>query len=290
MDRWQRVLRPRIAILVASGFALACADSPTEAPLKDITTFSGHRVIAAISCAADVAAGSLMCERASAAGAETGPQLLIVGGQDVFVTLAATNVSYRLAQERLRADVTLTNLIPQLLGTTDGITPADIRVFFHEGPTVTGGTGTIAVANADGTDTFTGPNQPYFAYLGLLAKDATSEKRVWQFTASPDITFSFKVYVSAAVQYPDGWVGVTPATATIALSDPLLALSAVVYDVVGRVTAGTVTWSSSDPAIASVDPETGLVTALLAGGPVTITASTGGPEADGTAEITVTGP
>jgi hypothetical protein len=288
MDRWQRVLRPRIGILVASGFALACADGPTEAPLQKETGLPSQRVIAAITCAADVSTGSLACESTRLTPSQIGPQFLIVGGQNVYVTLTSSNLDYNLRQERLRADVTLTNLIPQLLGTADGITEDSIKVFYQILPYVTGGTGTVTVAGEHGTGSFTGVDQPYYGYLGLLGQNATTEKAVWQWAASPDITFAFSVYVYAAVQYPDGWVDVTPPTASITVggSEPL---AAVVHDVVGR-TGGTVTWSSSDPDIASVDPETGVVTGVDVGGPVTITASTGGPEADGTAEITVTAP
>lgn len=285
MYRWQGVLRPRTAVLVASGFVLACADGPTEAPREDTPRLSGHHFVAAIACAADVAAGRLTCARGSPSGGEGGPQLLIVGGQDLFVTLTGSNVGYNANNQRWRADVTLTNLIRQALGTTDGINPDNINVFLHEGPTVTTGTGTVAVANADGVGTFTGASQPFFSYPGLLDQGATSEKRVWQFSASPGITFGFSVLVSATVQYPDGWVEVTPATATVAVG-ATETLTAVVYDVVGRGTGGTVTWMSSAPTIASVDMVTGVVTGVSAGTAI-ITASTGGPEADGTAEITV---
>jgi microcystin-dependent protein len=220
---------------------------------------------------------------------EAGPQFLIVGGQDVFVTLTSTGVQYVSRNERFRADVTVTNRIVQTMGTLDGVTPDSVKVFFHTGPVVSQGTGTVTVANPDGLGAFTGTDQPYFGYAGLIDHLGVSEKRVWQWNVPTTVLrFDFSVYVAAAVQYPDGWVEVTPATASISVggSEPL---AAVAYDVVGR-TGGTVTWSSSNPAIASVDPETGVVTGVAEGGPVTITASTGGPEADGTAEITVTAP
>lgn len=293
MDRWQRVLRPRFAILVASGFVLACSDAPTEAQVEDTPVLSGQRIIAAIACTADVAAGELTCERESpGATGEEGPSYLIVGGQGTFVTLTGTNTSYNTNNQRWRADVTLTNLIPQALGTPDGTTGDSIKIFIHDGPTVIlsdPAGGTVSFANPDGTDAFTGVNQPYLGYLGPVAPDAVSEKRVWQFLVSQGVTFEFWVYVSASVQYPDGWVEVTPATATIGIGGVPLDLDAVAYDVVGRPDDGaTFTWTSGDPNIATVDETTGEVTGVAAG-TVTITASSDGPEADGTAEITVTG-
>jgi hypothetical protein len=55
---------------------------------------------------------------------------------------------------------------------------------------------------------------------------------------------------------------------------------------VGRAIAGTATYSSSNPSVATVNPATGLVTAV-SGGRAVITAGTGGPQAAGTAVITV---
>jgi hypothetical protein len=267
---------------------LACADGPTEAPLEETTAFSGQHVIAAVTCAASVAAATLDCEPMRPTPSQLGPRFLIVGGQGVYVTLADDAISYNARNERLRADITLTNLIPQMLGTTDGVTADSIKVFYQVLPAVTSGEGTVSVAGEHGTGTFTDVDQPYYGYLGLLAESATTEKAVWQWNASPDISFEFAVYVYAAVQYPDGWVEVTPATATVVV-DGTVGLAATVFDVVGRDTGGSVTWTSSDPSIATVGETTGVVTGVAVGGPVTITASSGGPEADGTAEITVTG-
>jgi uncharacterized protein YjdB len=52
------------------------------------------------------------------------------------------------------------------------------------------------------------------------------------------------------------------------------------------LTGRSITWSSSNPAIAKVDASTGLVTGLSSGGPVTITATSEGKS--GTASVTVT--
>ena len=55
--------------------------------------------------------------------------------------------------------------IAQPMGTPDGSTVTGLKVFFHDGPTVTGGTGAVSVSNADGTGTFSGSGQSYFEYV-----------------------------------------------------------------------------------------------------------------------------
>ncbi len=80
-------------------------------------------------------------------------------------------------------------------------------------------------------------------------------------------------------------IAITPATTTLTALGATQALTAAVTDPNGHDVAGaTVTWSSSDPAVASVDPATGVVTAV-AGGAATITASSGAVES--TAHVTV---
>jgi hypothetical protein len=81
-------------------------------------------------------------------------------------------------------------------------------------------------------------------------------------------------------------VDVTPGSDFTTVGGSTIALTATVRDVVDRDIGGTVTWTSVDPTIATVDPSTGVVTAVSAG-VVDIIASTGGAEADGMSRITV---
>ncbi len=84
---------------------------------------------------------------------------------------------------------------------------------------------------------------------------------------------------------PVASVTVAPTTATIAAGESVQ-LTATTRDDQGNVLPGrAVAWSSSDPDVAAVS-ETGLVTGRLAGGPVTITATSEGQA--GTATVTVT--
>jgi hypothetical protein len=64
---------------------------------------------------------------------------------------------------------------------------------------VTGGTGTVGVANADGTGTFTGSDQAYFLYSSgaVLGSGATTSAKTWQFTVPTTVTtFEFQVFVT----------------------------------------------------------------------------------------------
>lgn len=242
--------------------------------------------VAAVRCRADVAARSLTCEAPTPAG-QAGRPSLIVGGQNVFITLIDNNVAYNAMTEIFSADVQVWNSgIVQQLGTPDGIQVTGIKVFFHSGPSVTSGTGTVTVSNADGTGTFTGSNQPYHFYNTLLPPSFVSGTKNWQWSVSPTVnTFEFSVFVQADVPGESGFVRITPSTDFLTPAE-MITLDAEVLDVLGRPSTGSVTFSSSDAAVVTVHPSTGLVTAV-GGGRAVITASTGGPHAPGKAVITV---
>ena len=77
-----------------------------------------------------------------------------------------------------------------------------------------------------------------------------------------------------------------PGATTLVALGSTVQLTAAVTDANGHpVTGQTVTWSSSNSAVAQIGP-TGLVTAMATGGPVTLTATVGGKS--GTATVTVT--
>jgi hypothetical protein len=138
--------------------------------------------------------------RAAAAGS------LILGGQGVYVLLTSGGTSYNGTSHIFTTSVTLKNLTAGPLGTSDGSVadPAGIRVFFHSGPTAVGG-GSVAVANQDGSASFTGVNQPYFQYPGILGGGATSGARTWNFNVSGTVTsFTFQVLVASQVPQPAG--------------------------------------------------------------------------------------
>ncbi|HYW13064.1 MAG TPA: lamin tail domain-containing protein [Longimicrobium sp.] len=128
---------------------------------------------------------------------------MIIGGQNVYVKLRSSNNSYNSTTQIFQFDVTVENLLNEAMGTPDGIVPdpEGIRVFFHSGPTVTSGTGSVSVVNPDGFATFTAAGQPYYTYSEILAKNDTSAAKTWQFSMPPTVTIAFQVLVETDVQY-----------------------------------------------------------------------------------------
>jgi hypothetical protein len=255
-------VRLRAAFCGALLFAAACTDSnpaaTPPAPVPDPT-----QQVSALSCAVDVRASTLACRSAQPGGASDA-RSVILGGQGVNVRLASSGTAYDAGTGILSSDVTVENLTMQMLGTTDGLLPdpAGIRVFFASGPTVTDGTGTVTVENADGTATFTAGGQSYIQYPGILAPGDTSAPEEWRFAVSPTVvSFSFTVFVAAPVLIESGWVSLTPVAPTMS-STQTLRLNAVVRSVTGQPVAGAkVTWSWSavfDDVVATLD-STGLL-------------------------------
>jgi hypothetical protein len=170
--------------LLLSLLLAGCHGESTTAPGDAATSV----LSAPITCTADVAAGTVECGGPSAAADA------IVGSQGRVTLLRSSNVSYNSGTETFQFDVTLQNLGAQTLGGSGSGT----KVFFATGPTVTGGTGSATVLNADGTGTFTAADQPYFLYPDSLKKGATSAAKTWQLSMPPAVTsFTFTVLVSS---------------------------------------------------------------------------------------------
>lgn len=265
-----RLFRPVLPTLLACAGLVACERVAPLAPEEPAP--AEPTVVAALSCIATVASRTVSCSPAvPSMGSASG---LIVGGQGTYVFLQSSNVVVDGVANTFSMDVTVQNLIPQALGTTDGSTadPAGIRVFFNAGPTGTGGSATLL--NATGTDFFLSAGQPYFAYPEVLQQNATSSPLSWQFGLDETTTsFAFVVYVAAAVQFPDGWVDLGPAADTL-VAGTGAALAPVVRTAVGNAVPGAaVTFGTSDGGIATVDGA-GTVTGV-APGLATITATSG---------------
>jgi adhesin/invasin len=252
-----------------------------------------------LTCNGDIRQRRVTCGTQTPQSPEGRMGNLIVGGQGTYVTLTSSNIA--VAADTFAFDVTVTNLLPQALGTTDGSLHANgVRVFFHDGPTATAGAGTMSVGNAHGTAMFTGSNQRYFQYDEVLDPQETSGSHRWKLAFDPGVTnFQFKVYVSAEVQFPNGWVDIYPPahapSPTAVYGDTLratqtLQLEDTVRTPVGNPVPGqSATWSSSNTGVATVDANTGLVTAV-ADGTTTITASAAGGTRTGTYTIVVSTP
>ncbi|MDB4913427.1 MAG: Regulator of chromosome condensation repeat-containing protein [Gemmatimonadetes bacterium] len=221
--------------------------------------------IASVPCVANVATLSVQCGKATLPSSGTLPDI-IIGSQNVYVTLTSSNAAYNSGTGQFTFNTTVTNLIPQKLGTADGTTldPNGVRVFFDNGPTATAGSGTVSVV-PDGFATFTASGQPYYQYNNVLAQNVTSAAKGWTLIMPPTVgAFAFDVYVSAPVQFPNGYVDIAPIGSLIH-PDVTTPLTFSVKTAVGNAISGqTVTWSAADLSVATVDAA-GVITSLKGG-------------------------
>lgn len=247
--------------------------------------------VAVVECAGSLRTATVSCgEPGSAAN---GRRDLIVGGQNVNVKLTSANIQ-KIAPDTFQFTVTVQNLLAQAMAVDSGTgtpNPNGVRVFFASGPNVTGGSGTITVANPDGMGTFLAANQNYFQYAtgdlgdGVLAPQEISSQRTWklQYTGEPD--FSFLLFLSTPVQFPAGWVDIYPPnnhppSPTAVYADTVqagttLQLQDTIRNGFGGVIPGpTPTWSNTAHGHATVNGS-GLVSAASSG--VDTVTATNGP-------------
>jgi len=262
--------------------------------------------LAALTCSANVRSRTVSCDLPG--GPADGARGVVIGGQNLNVKLTSSNVQVDTTAGIIdfTFDVRVKNLIAQRLGTTDGTTvdPAAIRVFFSQSPTVVGpDSGSIELVGTAGDSTFTASNQPYYAYPLTVPLDSgqVTDPVNWHFRMPTSVNFfQFKVFVWTPLQYPDGWVAISPPThlgstpyypgyASYPPTDTVsrdpqapnyapLTLSAIPRTRMGRdPDSMKVTWSSSDSAVAVPTATTpsgaSANLALAADGNVTITAS-----------------
>ena len=207
-----------IALVSLLRLAAACSEHGPSGPGTK-PAFTGGLV----ACVADLHAVTLSCDMSGApvsgpGGSAVSPDL-IVGGQGTNVQLSSTNVSYSAATGIFQADVTVQNLMAQILGTPDGSAVTGVKLFFSSGPTVVAGSGAVSVANADGAGTFTGTFQPYFLYNQMLETGQRSSVKTWQWsTPSTVVRFSFLVLLDAAAAPVTATSCLTRAGPTITLS------------------------------------------------------------------------
>ena len=148
--------------------------------------------LAVLRCTVQVSSAAMSCvpHEPGAAGAQAN----IIGGQNVNVRLASTNLAYTPADSLFSMDVTVQNLLIQRMGTDDGVDTEGVYVFFYGGPVAAGGT--VEVHNEDGTGFFTSAEQEYFHWDEVLARDVVSQPKRWEFKVPPHVAqFWFYVYV-----------------------------------------------------------------------------------------------
>ncbi|MBB4636870.1 lamin tail domain-containing protein [Longimicrobium terrae] len=197
-----RAARVLVPVLAAAAMA-ACGDEQKLTGVEGRTARPPAGALQAFDCQASRTDG-VTCRPAGAGAGGASAVILGQGGNGSTVRVTSSNIVYDSVSEIFSFDVTVKNVLNEAIGTPDGVVPdpQGIQVFFNSGPTVTGGTGTASVANADGTGTFTAANQPFFAYYEILEKDEVSAPRTWRLNYPNTATnVSFTVLVETDVQY-----------------------------------------------------------------------------------------
>lgn len=178
----------------------ACSDlSPTAVKPEALPPPAAG--VQAMTCQGSLAAKSVRCVPANLT--QEGISPAIVGGQDTNVRLSSSNVAYTVEDSIFQFDVAVQNLLPERMGTADGVTPHEegIRVFFSSGPTATAGSGSATVENPDGRAVFTESDQAFYQYDDILDANEVSSARSWRLQVEPTVeTFSFTVHVSTKLQ------------------------------------------------------------------------------------------
>ena len=133
--------------------------------------------------------GGANCNNSSNAYGETlADNVTIIGGQNSRVNVVAANANYNAATQTFAFDAAVQNLIQQSFGTIDGTTldANGVRLFVQRADA------NITVANADGSQTFTAANQPFFQFNQIIQPNAVSSAKTLRFNV-PNSTVTFTV-------------------------------------------------------------------------------------------------
>lgn len=271
---------------------------------RPVLNTSGWLTSAEYECTVDVGDRTTTCRPAGPTAGEASLDVLPGVGPLTFVSSWVHSRGSTADPDTSINTLAFANNMGQPIGTTDGTTPAASgnRLFFTKGPTVTAvysgtvKTSSIQLVTPDGIATFSNPentvthtNKPYYQYDGVVQPADTSVSRDIQYIYGSNVkTFTFSYRVSAPVQYEYGWITLAPENTPVLNPGSTVTFTGTVYNAFGAVQADGITWSSSNPSVATVDAGTGVVTAVAVGS-TTITA-TSSVNAQRTAEriITVT--
>jgi hypothetical protein len=275
-------------------------------PVGQRVTERVPRMLVEYECSFDTETAEAACQPAPPRAGGDARLAVTVGTP--FVSVAGSGgVSYRVDntnEDTTQTNVAVTNNSSVSFGTTDGVNPHvdGTRLFFSSGPTVTSVKfGTIAAAtaridNPEGTGTFPNPDgtitytdKPYFQYDGIVTPSATTATELVRFVYSANVkTFAYRVLVSVTVQYEHGWITLAPAATPTLNPGSTVTFTGTEYDVVGQVQTNGITWSSSNPSVATVNSGTGEVTAVAVGTTTITATSNANAQRTGSRGITVT--
>lgn len=258
-------------------------------------------------CTVDVSARSTECRTAGPATGPNGPRLDVVSGTGplTFVSNWVHSRGSTVDEDTSVNTLSFTNNMGQPIGTIDGVSPDPVgnRLFFAIVPYVkevysgTVASATIALVTPDGTASFVNPdgtmsfpNRPYYSYSGVVTPGATSTSRTIQYIYSANVKkFTYGYRVSTPVQYPDGRITVSPATAPVLTPGDSTKFTGTSYSAFGEVLVEEIAWSSSDEAVATVTAD-GWVKANAEGSATITVTSAVKAQRTGTRVITVDNP
>lgn len=192
-----------LAIVGCLAMALACQDvdrtlGPRKGPIKDETP-ADPPVLLALTCSFDLQGAAISCAPTTppASARKVGASVIYgFPGGPSYATFFAYNLVKDTIAHQWSFTAYLQNLLQQSIGTLNGTTVTGVKVVvtdFH----ATAGTGAVSVANADGTGTFTAPNQSYFNYNQIVAANAYTGNRLWKFNVPNTVTaVSMSIVVS----------------------------------------------------------------------------------------------
>jgi hypothetical protein len=165
----------------------------------------GGRTVAEYHCRVTVADRQVACSETPPSGARR-----VILGQNQ-VKLTSSNVVGTDSTRRIFSfDVTVKNLMPDSIGTPDGTRVSGIKVYYETGPSASSyvagyDTGTVYVANPDGTGNFTRANQPYHFYNQMLAPQQVTPAKNWHLYLGPTVAsfaFTLRVFTARVREVP----------------------------------------------------------------------------------------
>ncbi|HEX6041967.1 hypothetical protein [Longimicrobium sp.] len=275
-----------LSLVAAMAVLAACSDTADPLLRAPETPVQPLASTALLRCTADVRAGTVSCREAApgTGGIRASHYIYFQSAPHALMTVndyvaTSTDVSF---------DMQVVNLVPQPIGTDDGVTlhSRGVRVFFWSNPWVTDGTGSVSVVEPSATGTFTASNQRYHQWNEIIqAQDTSVAEKHYVFALSGTVNaFEFQLGISTNMQ----WATITSASAsaaTLAVGDSV-DLDAFRLNALGdTMPLSSITWASDNTAIATVGSTSGVVTGVGAG-TTSVIASQSGSRPD-TVVITV---
>ncbi|HEX6516115.1 MAG TPA: S8 family serine peptidase [Nocardioidaceae bacterium] len=193
-------------ILACLALGVAACHDDVLAPNRNAPTgvaaqvASGPVAVARYTCVLSAASAEIHCGTAAPSTPGVSPSVILPPSSP-YAQFYPYNMVKDTVAHTWTFSAVVKNLLGQPMGTLDGTTVLGTKVAITEGPIVTGGTGTVTVANASGTGTFTGPDQPYFFYNEITAPQAFTAEKQWRFNV-PNTVTAISISVVISTDFP----------------------------------------------------------------------------------------